>query len=68
MHIYQRFITHTCALLADTPADTNHDFVITANIAADAQTILFPADQHWPCAQPSSALPRASTIGCPLSV
>lgn len=45
MHIYQPFITYLCDNLAGTAEDPQHDFAISAGIAAQAQTILFSADQ-----------------------
>ena len=45
MHIYQPFITCLCRNLASTAEDPQHDFEIATVIAAQAQTILFAADQ-----------------------
>jgi hypothetical protein len=45
MHIFQPFITYLCDNLAGTAEDPQHDFEIAAVIAAQAQTILFAANQ-----------------------
>ena len=44
----------------------NHDFVTRPTYRRRrAAPSSFPPTRHWPCARPSSALPKAWTTGCP---